>query len=40
MEKADMRIGALDDFAVEFEDEAQDAMRRRMLRAEIDREAA
>ena len=30
-----MRIGALDDFAVEFEDRAQHAMGRRMLRPKI-----
>ena len=40
MEQPDMRIDALDDLAVEFEHEAQHAMRRRMLRAEIDREIA
>ena len=40
MQQADMRIDALDDLAVEFEHEAQHAVRRRMLRAEIDREIA
>ena len=35
-----MRIDALDDFAVELQHEPQHAMRRRMLRAEIDREIA
>src|SRR5262249_42022236 len=40
MEKPDMRIGAGDDLAVEFEDEAQHAVRSRMLRAEIDDEIA
>jgi len=32
-----MRIEPLDDLAVEFHDETQDAVRRRVLRAEIDR---
>ena len=36
MQEADMRIDALDHFAVELEDQAQHAMRRRMLRAEVD----
>ena len=40
MQQADMRIDAGDDFAVEFEHEAQHAVRRRMLRAEVDREVA
>ena len=31
-----MRVAPLDDLAIEFQDEAQDAMRRRMLRTEID----
>ncbi len=35
-----MRIDALDDFAVEFEHETQHAMRRGVLRPEIDREIA
>ena len=35
-----MRIDALDDFAVELEHEAQHAMRRRMLRPEVDGEVA
>ena len=35
-----MRVDALDDFAVEFENQPQDAMRGGMLRAEIDREIA
>ena len=34
-----MRIGALDDLAVHLQDEPQHAMRRRMLRPEIDRVA-
>ncbi len=33
-----MRIDALDDLAVELEHQAQNAMRRRMLRPEVDRE--
>ena len=37
MEQADMRIDALDDFAVQFHHQTQHAVRRRMLRAEIDR---
>ena len=37
MQQADMRIDALDDFAVQFEDKPQHAVRRRMLRPEIDR---
>jgi hypothetical protein len=40
MQQADMRIDALADLAVELEDEAQDAVRRRVLRAEIDGEIA
>ena len=40
MQKADMRIGAFDDFAVHLEDQAQHAMRGRMLRPEIHRERA
>ena len=40
MQQADMRIDALDDLAVELEHEAQNAVRRRMLRAEIDGEVA
>ncbi len=40
MKEADMRIDALDDLAVEFEHEAQDAVRGRMLRPEIDGEVA
>ncbi len=39
MQQPDMRIGALHHLAVHFEDEAQHAMRRRMLRPEIHREA-
>ena len=40
MQKADMRIDALDDFAIELEHEAQHAVRRRVLRPEIDGEIA
>ena len=40
MQQADMRIDALDDFAVELQHEAKHAVRGRMLRAEIDREIA
>ena len=40
MEQPDMRIDALDDLAVEFEHEAQDAVGCGMLRPEVDREAA
>ena len=32
-----MRIGALDDLAVEFENKAQHAMRGRMLRTEVEK---
>ena len=40
MQQADMRVDALDDFAVQLQHKAQNAMRRRMLRAEIDGEVA
>ena len=40
MQKADMRIDARHDFAIELQHQAQNAMRRRMLRSEIDREVA
>ena len=40
VQQADMRIDALDDFAVELEHQAQHAVRRRMLRPEVDREVA
>ena len=36
MQQADMRIDALDHFAIELEHEAQHAMRRRMLRPKVD----
>src|SRR5258707_3437662 len=37
MQQADMRIDPLDDLAVELEHQSQHAMRRRMMRAEVDR---
>ncbi len=37
MQQADVRIGALDHFAVEFEHEAQHTVRGRVLRTEIER---
>ena len=40
MQQPDMRIDALDDFAVELEHQAQHAVRGRMLRPEIDGEIA
>ena len=40
MQQADMRVDTLDDLAVELQHQAQHAVRRRMLRAEIDREVA
>ena len=40
MQEPDMRIDPLDHLAVELEHEAQHAMRRRMLRPEIDGEVA
>ena len=40
MQQADMRIDALDDLAVELQHQAQHAVRRRMLRPEIDGEVA
>ena len=40
VQQADMRIDALDDLAVEFQHQAQHAMRGRMLRPEIDGEVA
>ncbi len=38
MQQADMRIGLLDDLAVHLQHQAQDAVRGRMLRAEVQRE--
>ena len=40
MQQADMRIDAFDDFAVELEHQTQHAMRRRVLRPEVDGEIA
>ena len=40
MQQPDMRIDALDDLAVEFQHQPQHAMRRRMLRPEVDIEVA
>ena len=40
MQQTDMRIDALNDFAVKLQHEAQHAVRGRVLRAEIDRERA
>jgi hypothetical protein len=40
MEKPDMRIGALHNLAIEFEHEAQYAVRGGMLRSEINDEVA
>ena len=40
MQQADMRIDAVDNLAVELQHEAQHAVRRRMLRSEIDVEVA
>src|SRR5262249_47044681 len=37
MQKADMRVSAAHDLAIELEDQAQDAVGRGMLRAKIDR---
>ena len=36
MQQADVRVGALDHFAVELEHQAQHAVRGRMLRAEVE----
>ena len=36
MEKPDMRVAPLDNLAIEFQDQPQHAMRRRVLRTEID----
>jgi hypothetical protein len=40
VQQADMRIDALDDLAVELQHQAQHAVRRRVLRAEVDVEVA
>ena len=36
VKQSDMRVGALDDLAIHFKHETQNAVRGRMLRAEID----
>ena len=38
IQKADMRIGALNDLAVHLEHQSQHAVRGRMLRPEVERE--
>jgi hypothetical protein len=40
MKQADMRVDALDDFTVELKHQAKNAVRRRMLRPEVDVEVA
>ena len=40
MQQPDVRVHALDHLAIEIEHEAQDTMRRRVLRPEIQREIA
>src|SRR3954452_1938952 len=40
VEQPDVRIDPLDDLTIELEDETQHAVRRRMLRAEVDSEIA
>ncbi len=40
VQKADMRIDALDDFAIELENETQNTVRGRVLRSEVDRKVA
>jgi hypothetical protein len=40
MQQSDMGVDAFDNFAVQLKHEAQHAVRRRMLRAEIDVEVA
>jgi hypothetical protein len=37
VQEAYVRVGALDHFAVQFQDQAKDAVRGRMLRAKVDR---
>ena len=37
VQQADMRVASLDDFAVQLHDEAQNAVRRGVLRTEVDR---
>lgn len=40
MQQADMWVGTLDDFAVQLEDQAQNAVRRRVLRTKVQSEIA
>ena len=40
VKQPDMRIDALDHFAVQFKDKSQHTVRRRMLRSEIDGEVS
>jgi len=40
VQEADMRIDALDDFAIELEHQTQNAVRGRVLRSEVDRKVA
>ena len=40
VEQTDMRIGAVDDLAIQFQHQPEHAMRRRVLRPEIEGEAA
>jgi hypothetical protein len=40
MQKPDMRIDALDNLAIQLEDEPQHAVRRRVLRPKVDRKIA
>lgn len=40
MQKTDMRIDTLDDFAVQFQNQTQHAVRGRVFRTEVDREIA
>jgi hypothetical protein len=40
MQKADMRIDTLHNFAVKLQDKTKNAVRRRMLRSEVDIEVA
>jgi hypothetical protein len=37
VQQADVRVGALDDLAVQFQHQAQHAVRGRVLRAEVQR---
>jgi len=40
VQQADVRVGALDHLAVELQHQAQHAVRRRVLRAEVERVVA